>query len=81
MVAVSRIPHEVIDQFDRGSIIWELRSVKEEQMRGSRKSGNGRWHNSVQRVRFVEHKVRRRAGEPISGLMRLGERVDRAATE
>lgn len=50
-------------------------------MRGLRRNGDGRWHDSVQRVRFVEHKVRRRTSDPMSALMRLGEQVDRATTE
>jgi hypothetical protein len=43
--------------------------------------GDGRWHDSEQRVRFVEHKIQRQASEPISGLMLLGEQVDNATTK
>ena len=49
-------------------------------MRGLRKKGDGRWHDSEQRVRFVEHKIQRQASGPISGLMLLGEQVDNATT-
>jgi len=51
-------------------------------MRSLRKKGDGRWHDSAQqRVRFIEHKIRRQASEPTSGLMLLGEQVDNAALE
>ena len=50
-------------------------------MRGLRKKGDGRWHDSEQRVRFVEHKIQRQASEPISGLMLFERQVDNATTK
>jgi len=50
-------------------------------MRGLRKKGDGRWHDSGQRVRFVEHKIQRQASGPISGLMLFERQVDNATTK
>ena len=48
-------------------------------MRDLRKRGDGRWHEVIQRrIHFTEHKIRRPAGDPMSGIMLLGEQVNDA---
>jgi hypothetical protein len=51
-------------------------------MRILRKNDDGRWRQVVERrVRITEPKVRRRASDPQSGLMLLGEQVANATTK
>jgi hypothetical protein len=55
---------------------------EEEDVRGLRKKGDGRWHDVVNpRIRFTEHKIQRQVSDPMSGLMLLGEQVNDATTE
>jgi hypothetical protein len=54
--------------------------AEEEFMRGWKKKGDGRWHDSEHRVRFIEHKIQRHASDPISELTLLSEQVDNATT-
>jgi hypothetical protein len=50
-------------------------------VRGWRKKGDGRWHESVERVRFTQHKIRRQSSDTMSSLMLLGEQVDNATPQ
>jgi hypothetical protein len=46
------------------------------------KKGDGRWRDVVERrVRYTEHKIRRRESNPTSGLILIGDQVDNATME
>lgn len=83
IVALRRSRHEVTESFINGSLIrGATKEAKEEQLSGVSKKGDGRWHDSVEpRVRYTEHKIRRRASDPMSALMLLGEEVENATPQ